>query len=405
MKKVVLSVLFILLTTALIFAGGGGDKPGTTATAADGFHPSWHASPTVKLGVAITLTGTQSNPGRASERGMELAVEELNAAGGIHGKRIEVVKYDDMGQPAEAIKVITRLIEQDKVHAIWGPLSSNSTMAVGAYVNDAQVPAIGPAVGVVWLRQGWKYYFRATANTFSLVEGAYDLLKKDGIKTIAYFNINEEYGNNSVKDMDSFLDKDNNINVIARELYKDGDTDFTAQCVKIRAANPDAVYMVAWSNDAGQIIRQLRAAGYDKPIYGDNAFTARPVRQIAGDASNNCFFTAVYVLPDTPEEIDSNPSFSGRVINHFLKAYLKKYGELPIEDNAYRAYDGIRVIAKAIENAKSLRGPDIRDAIHAISGFEGCIGIMNYAAFPNGECVSGARGWKMENGKVLPHRQ
>ena len=403
MKKVVMSVFFVLLTTALVFSGGGGDKASAAAPGADGFDPSWHASPTVKLGVAITLTGTQSIAGRSSERGMELAVEELNAAGGIHGKKIEVFKYDDKGLAAEALTVITRLIEQDKVHAIFGPLSSNSTMGVGAYVQDAGVPAIGPAVGIIWLAQGWNYYFRATANSQIQTITAYNTIKKNGWTKVAFLNINEEYGNNSAKDMDDLLAKDPAINKIAHELYKDGDTDFTAQCLKIKNANPDVLFMVAWSNDCGQIVKQLRAAGYDKPIFGDNSFTAKPLREIAGPASNNCFMTAAYILPDSMDEVNTSPSFSGAVINNFLKAFVRKYNELPIEDNCYRSYDGVRAMAKAIENAKSLKGAHIRDALLKISGLESNIGKMDFARFPNGECVDAVKTWKIENGRVLPY--
>ena len=401
MKRVGFTVLFFLMTAVLVFAGGQ-KAGGASSSSTSGFDPSWDASPTIRLGVAITLTGTQSNSGRASERGAELAVEEINAAGGINGKKLEVFKYDEKGQPAEALMAITRLIEQDKVHVIWGPLSSNSVMGVGAYVNDAGVPAMGPAVGIIWLAQGWTYYFRATANSQVQTISAYNYFKQNGFKNIAYFNINEEYGNNSVKDMDDLVNQEKIMNVTVREMYKDGDTDFTAQCVRIKNADPDAVYMVAWSNDCGQLIKQLRAAGYDKPIFGDNSFTAKPLRDIAGRDSNNCFLTAAYILPDSPDEIDSNPAFSGKVINNFLKSFVKKYGELPNEDNAYRAYDGIRAIAKAIENAKSLKGAAIRDAIHAISGLESNIGIMDFARFPNGECVDSVSVWKIEDGRVLP---
>jgi branched-chain amino acid transport system substrate-binding protein len=230
-------------------------------------------------------------------------------------------------------------------------------------------------------------------------------MKANNFKTVGFFNINEEYGNNSIKDFDDLLVKDPAFTVAVREKYKDGDTDFTAQCVKIKAANPDAVYVVAWSNDCGQIVKQLRAAGYDKPIYGDNSFTAKPLRQIAGAAANNCFLTAAYVLPDEIADIDTNPAFAGKTINKYLHAFVNKYGELPNEDNAYRSYDAVNIFAKAIANAKSLKGSAIRDAIHAISDHEGNIGVMNYAKFPNGECVDSVAMWEIKDGKVIPYKK
>jgi branched-chain amino acid transport system substrate-binding protein len=390
----------------LAFAGGKSQGTDSGSVDSSGFDSSWNESPTIKLGVAITLTGTQSNPGKHSEQGIDIAVEQINAAGGINGKRVEVIKYDDKGQPAEALKAVTRLIEQDKVHVIMGPLSSNSVMAVGEYVNNAKVPAIGVAVGIVWLNQGWNYYFRSSANTRTTADTLFKTIKKSGAKTMGYFSINEEFGNNFVKDMDALIAADgNNIKVAVQEKYKDGDTDFTAQCVKIKQANPDCLFVASWSNDTGQLIKQIRAAGYDKPIYGDTAFSAAPVRQIAGAATNNCFFANAYVLPDSVADIDTNPSFAGKAINGYLKAYVAKYGDVPKEDNAYRSYDAINILAKAIGNAKSLKGPAIRDAIHAISGYEGILGTMDYARFPNGECVDEVSMWEIKDGKVIPYKR
>jgi branched-chain amino acid transport system substrate-binding protein len=405
MKKA-LTLCLLLLVGALAFAGGKSESAASGSTDSNGFDSSWNNSPTIKIGVAITLTGTQSNPGKHSEQGVDIAVEQINAAGGINGKRVEVIKYDDRGQPAEALKAITRLIEQDKVHAIMGPLSSNSVMAVGEYVNDAEVPAIGVAVGIVWLAQGWDYYFRASANTGTTADTIFKTIKASGAKTMGYFSINEEFGNNFIKDMDTLIANDGNaITATVQEKYKDGDTDFTAQCVKIKQADPDCLFVASWSNDAGQLIKQIRAAGYDKPIYGDTAFSAAPVRQIAGAATNNCFFANAYVLPDSPADIDTNPSFAGKAINGYLKAYVAKYGDVPKEDNAYRSYDAVNIFAKAIGNAKSLKGSAIRDAIHAISDYQGILGTMNYARFPNGECVDEVAMWEIKDGKVIPYQR
>lgn len=392
MKKLVLSIISIGMAMSLI----GCSTPKET-TSKDSSN-----SDTVKIGVAVTLTGTQSGPGKDSERGAQIALEEINAVGGINGKKVELIVYDDKGKPDEALKVITRMIEQDQVHAIFGPLSSNSTMGVGEYVNDSKIPAVGPAVGVVWLNQGWDYYFRATSNSYWLTEGCFNMMKKDGIKTTAFFNINEEYGNNSVADMQKLLDEDGSISVLAKEMYKDGDTDYTAQCAKIVAADPDSVFVVAWSNDCGQIVKQLRQAGYDKPIYSDNSFTAAPVREIGGEAASNCFLTAAYLLPDSIEDIDSNPAFSGTEINNYLHKYVEKYNELPVSDNTYRSYDGIHVISRAIQDAKSLTGEDIKNALHAISDYKGLVGTMNYAKFDNGECIDTVNWYKIEDGKILP---
>ena len=144
--KRILSILCIMLLVA---------QTAVPTPAADTqLDPSLANASAIKVGVAITLTGPQSSVGRESDRGIDLAVKEINDAGGIYGKKLEVIKYDEKGDPQESLKVVTRLIEQDKVNVIFGPLSSNSMMAVGEYVNSAKTVTMGPAVGVVWTNQG-----------------------------------------------------------------------------------------------------------------------------------------------------------------------------------------------------------------------------------------------------------
>lgn len=379
------------------------DAAAPADTPASDFDPSWYESDVIRIGVAVSLTGTQSGPGIDSYRGAQLALEYIMAQGGIHGKPVELIVYDEAGRADEALRVITRLIEQDNIHALFGPLSSNSVMGVGEFVNDSRMPAIGPPVGVVWLAQGWEYYFRATANSFLLVEGLYNMMLEDGIESVAVFYINDEFGINSARDFVALNEQGGEpFNLVADETYRDGDTDFTAQVARIVAADPDAVFMIGWSNDLGPIMRQLRAGGFDGPVYGDNGFTAAPVREVGGEAANNVFLTAAYLLPDTIDCIDTNPAFAGEQINNYLHAYVEKFGELPVSDNTYRSFDGIRIIARAIHDARSLNGTHIRDAIHAISDFEGTIGTMNFAAFPNGEAVDSVSWFQIVDGVIIP---
>lgn len=378
--------------------------PSGTTTTASGFDASWNTSDVIKLGVAITVTGPQSAVGVESQRGMEIAVKEINDAGGINGKKLAVTLYDDQGTPEAALRAVTRLVEQDKVHVLFGPMASNSMMAVGQYLNDKKQVTIGPAVGVAWLRQGWDYIFRCTSNTYVQTIQAIEMLKAQKVKKLAVFNINEEYGNNSKKDMLQLI-KDNKleITIVGEEVYKNGDTDFTSQSVKIAKAAPDAVYMVAWANDVGSLLKQLRAAGYTGPVIGDNSFPGKPIRDVAGPAANNTFFTAAYILPDTVAEIDANPSFKMPMMNKFLHTYYNTYKMLPTNDNCYRSYDAIYIYKEAITKAKALDATKIRDALTNIKGLERLVGTMDYVG-NKGEGIFNSKMFKIENGTVLEYK-
>ncbi len=388
-------ILPILCAVALIVSVA------VSAPAADGqIDPSLANAPVIKVGVAITLTGPQSSVGRESDRGIDIAVKEINDAGGIHGKKLEVVKYDEKGDPQESLKAVTRLIEQDKVNVIFGPLSSNSMMAVGEYVNGAKTVTMGPAVGVVWTNQGWDYVFRCTSNTYMQCVQAADLIEKMGYKKIAIFNINEEYGNNSRKDIIALLEKKNiGVKIVAVEVYKNGDTDFTSQSVKIANSDADCVFLVAWANDCGSLLKQIRRAGFDGPIVGDNSLPGLPVREVAGSASANVYCTAAYILPDTVAEIDSNPSFAAPMINKYLHTYYKTYKELPTNDNCYRSYDGIYILAEAIKNAKSLKSEDIQKALSNIDGLDRIAGKFSYVG-NHGEGIYAVNVYRFVDGKV-----
>lgn len=357
----------------------------------------------IKLGVAITQTGTQSSVGVESQRGLEIAVNEINAAGGVCGKQIETIIYDDQGTPEASLKAVTRLVEQDDVDVIFGPMSSNSMMAVGEYLNSSEMVTVGPAVGVAWLRQGWDYIFRSTSNSYIQTVQAVEILKSLDVKTLGIYNINEEYGNNSKIDMENLLEEQGlDIEVVVEEVYKDGDTDFTSQSVKIANANPDAVFMVVWANDAGSMLKQLRQAGYTGPVVGDNSFPGLPIREVAGDASDNVYCTAAYILPDTVEEIDNNPSFANPKMNQFLHTYYDTYGTLPTNDNCYRSYDAVYIIAEAIKNAGSLESSAIRDALAELHDFECLVGTMDYRG-NDGEGIFQSKMYKLEGGKITEY--
>ena len=395
MKKLVsLLLVLVMMLCATAFAEAIPDDLDDSLANAD----------SIKIGYAVTLTGASSTIGVQSQRGLTLAVDKINAAGGIYGKPIEVITYDDGGTAETAIKAVTRLIEEDDVDILIGPFGSNSIMACGDYIEESEVPMMGVPVGAAWLRQGWTYLFRATASTYSMVMQGAELLESLGIKTLAIYNVNEEYGNTSKNDMIEKIKADDcGIDIVLEEVWKNGDTDYTSQSARITETNPDAVYVIGWANDLGALLKQLRQAGYEGIVVGDNAFTSLTMREVAGEAANGAYFTAAYILPATYEDIDEDPAFSDPLINDYLHLYYDTYGELPTDDNAYRSYDAINIIAEGIKNAKSLEGEALRDAFLEIHDFECLVGTMDYRG-NNGEGITGCRMYRIENGKSVEYK-
>ena len=399
MKKGLVFILaMITLAAVLVMAGCGGSSPATApakdATAAGG-DKTWEEAKTVKIGVALYLTGPGAQMGIDSRRGIDLALKEID--GKINGKPVELIMYDEKGVPAEAMKAVTRLITQDKLNAIYGPQLSNSIFAVGPTVEQAKIPLMGAAVGASWTRQGWTYVFRPVVNTYYLGLESLKLFKKLNVKKVAIFHINDEFGIGFKKDMVEMLEKAGGYEIVAVETHKPGDQDFTGQSAKIVQSGADTVFLAVLSNDAGPIVKQLRKAGFTKPLIGDTSFSAKPVREIAGDAANDVYFVAPYVLPDTKEDIKN---FKDPQIQKFLEAYFAEYKEAPMSENTYRAYDGMKILIKAITNAKSLDGTKIRDSIENIDDYVGLGGKFNFKG-AKGDGIKTANLFVIKNGKVL----
>jgi branched-chain amino acid transport system substrate-binding protein len=359
---------------------------------------SWQDAKTVKIGVAISLTGPGAQMGIDSKRGVEIALKELGNK--INGKPVEAIFYDEKGTPEQSMKAITRLIEQDKVAAIYGPQLSNSIMAVGPTAEAAKIPLMGAAVGVGWTQQGWKYIFRPVVNTYYMGQESLKLFKALKAKKVAIFNINDEFGNGYKKDIVNMLQKAGGYEIVATETHKMGDQDFTGQCAKIVQSGADVVFVAVLSNDAGPIAKQLRKAGFTKPIIGDTSFSAKAVRDVAGDAANGVYFVAPYILPDAAGDVKN---FSNPIMRKFLETYFADYKEAPLSENTYRAYDGIKILAKAIEKAKSLDGPKLRDAIESINDYEGLGGKFNYQG-ANGDGIKTCNLFMIQNRKIVEYK-
>jgi branched-chain amino acid transport system substrate-binding protein len=387
MKKLSL-LLIISAIVAVAFPGVAG------AGAADP-DKSWQEAKTIKIGVALYLTGPGAQMGIDSRRGQDIALKE--AGGKIDGKPVELVVYDEKGNPAEAMKAVTRLINQDKVHAIYGPQLSNSIFAVGPTIEAGKVPLMGGAVGASWTRQGWKYIFRPVVNTYYTNLEALKLFKRLNAKKVAFFHINDEFGIGSKKDMAELLEKAGGYEIVATETHRAGDQDFTGQCAKIVQSGADVVSMAVLSNDAGPIMKQLRKAGFTKPVIGDTSFSAKPVREVAGSAANGVYFVAPYILPDTKDDIKN---FKNPLLQKYLETYFADYKEAPMSENTFRAYDGMRILMKAFAKAKSVEGPKVRDALESIDDYEGLGGKFNFKG-ANGDGIKTSSFFVIRDGKVM----
>lgn len=354
--------------------------------------PKEESGDTIKIGFYGPLTGASSVVGVEGQKAVELAVKEANEAGGINGRQLELISYDDAQNTGTSVKVVTRLVESDKVTAIIGSHISGSILATVDISEAAKVVQIGSGTSPIWTNIGLKYTFRGTACSDQFNIDCYKSMETMGATKIATLAGETEYAQTAAGTIHDLVKDGGKMEVVAQENFTTGDTDFSGQIVKIIAAGADGVYVVGGSEDMGKIVKQLRQKGYEGYIYGIEPFGAPDAKSVAGDAFDNIVFSCCYFVPDSVEEASSE------IEKEFLEKFVAEFGALPTSEVAYRDYDGTNILIEAMRNAKTLDGDGIREAILSMK-YTGIGGNFDFSA-DNGEGLSTGNTFIAVKGKI-----
>lgn len=390
-KKMLSLVLPSLLIISLAACGGntndsvGGEK-------SDG----GSSNAPIVVGHYSYLTGPSSLLGQNITNGVQVAVDKINEEGGIQGRPIELVTYDEKGSQETAKQVVTKLVEVDKVCAIIAPASSADLKATMSITEEAGIIQIGSGVSASLTNIGAEYTFRSGINgdyvNSTLVQTMIDL----GVKTFAALVVNSEYGESGMAVVERSVEEAGNaIAMVAKEYYNSTDVDYSAQIAKLIAASPDAILLYSNTNEASIAIGQVRSRGYEGYLMGPEGCASSEIRNVAGDAAEGLLFVSPYVIPDEVDEALND------VEKDFLTRYIEKYGEMVISDTAYRAYDGACLLFEAMKHCEDPSDPQqIRDAFVQIKGFEGIGGTFDYTGL-SGDGLFTVRTFAVHNGKNI----
>ena len=392
MKKWLSLILALTLALSLASCGGGNDSGSGSADTSGGTDSSSDANSgeAIKIGLYTPLTGSSALVGTQEQNGVNLAVKQINDAGGINGREVTVIAYDDQ---FSAVKVVTRLIETDHVNAIVGSMSSGNIMATADMVEEAQILELGCGTSPSWTNCGYQYVFRGTQNSASFNAGIIELMEAMGATRLGTLTASTEWATNGWAAIKPALE-DTSIEVVMETDYMAGDTDFSGQVTKLINAGLDAVLIYGGTEELGIICKQLRQNGYEGYIYGPETMSPVEVREVAGDAANDSFFACGYLIPD---DIESAANDAERA---FLEAYVAEYGEMPISDTAYRGYDSVMLLAEVFRTAKSMEGPDMREALLNVS-YTGIGGEFDYSD-GSGDGLESCGLYAIQNGKNIP---
>jgi branched-chain amino acid transport system substrate-binding protein len=319
---------------------------------------------TIKVGVYGDLTGQTSSFGQSTKNGVELAVDEINAAGGVNGKKIQLLIEDDQGRPEQAKTVVSKLINQDKVQAILGEVASTNSLAAAPVAQEAKIPMITPSSTNPKVTEVGDYISRVCfIDPFQgsvMAKFAANTLKA---KTAAILgDVNSDYS----KGLTQFFEEEFaklGGKVVAKEAYTQTDPDFKGQLTKIRNLNPDVIYVPGYYGQVGIIAKQARELDMKMPLLGGDGWDSPELWKLGGASLKDTYISNHYSAENPAPEIQN-----------FVKAYKAKFNVEP-DSLAALAYDAAKVLADALKRAGA--GADsakLRDAINATKEFAGVTG-------------------------------
>lgn len=323
----------------------------------------------VRIGVFMSLTGSTANFGISSVNGIKLAADEVNAAGGINGKQVELLVQDDRSDASEAATIVTKFVTQDQVHAVLGEVASSRSIAAAPIAQNARIPMLTPSSTNPEVTKKGDFIFRSCF--IDPVQGAaiaQFAAKSLGAKNAAIMvDRKNDYSTGLEKVITETFEKMGG-KIVAVQSYQEGDQDFNAQLTSLKSGNPEVIFVPGYYNDVGLIAKQAREKGITVPLVGGDGWDSEQLYAIGGKALNGSYFTNHYSPYDTDPKVVK-----------FVSDYKARYGSLP-DALAATAYDAARIMFDAIKRSKSLDGADIRDALAATKDYPGVTGTVTFNA-------------------------
>jgi branched-chain amino acid transport system substrate-binding protein len=351
---------------------------------------AWGADPRgepIKVGSLNSMTGLNSTFGQSSDRGIRLAAEEANKAGGVLGRPVEIATADTESSPDKTSLAVLKLIEQDKVVAVLGEVASSRSIAAAPACQRAKIPLLSPASTNPKVTKLGNYIFRSCfVDDFQGVAiakfTANDLhLKKAAILT----DTKNDYSTGLRHVLETEFPKLGG-EIVASETYQAGDTNFKTQLTNIKAANPDIVFLPGYYTEVALIVNQARELGLTCPFIGGDGWDSDITLKQGGAAMNGCYFTNHYFSGDTDPKVVE-----------FVKKYKTRYnGEEP-DAMAVLGYDAADILFAAIAKANTTDEPALRNAIAETKDFPGVTGEITIGKDRN--AIKPAVVLEIENGK------
>ncbi len=333
----------------------------------------------IKIGAFFALSGPAAFIGTPTRLVAEMAVDQINQAGGINGRPLELVIADTESDPQKALLAARRLVERERVTALVGPTRTDTGMAVKAYLHQRQMPTVMTVGGDPVIMGGrfgdFDWIFKSPQRSSVAVSRVYEYLQSQGVTKVGLLTASDGFGRDGLTWLTS-LAEEFGITITANEQFAPTDTDMTTQLVKIRATNPE--FIICWTIGpaAALVSKNVQQLGLTIPLMHCHGIPDPKYLELAGDAAEGTYMPSTKLMA-ADQLPDDDPQKA--VVKEFIRLYREVYDferQYPLNTHSGYAWDAIMLIAKALREV----GPDdpaaIRDAIRQTSGFIGVSGIF-----------------------------
>lgn len=317
----------------------------------------------IKVGEFASLTGKEATFGVSSHQGTLLAIDQVNAGGGVIGKQVQLAYEDDQSKAGEAATVVRKLISRDKVVALLGEVASSRSLEAAPIAQQAKIPMISPASTNPKVTEVGDYIFRVcfTDRFQGAVLANFMLNSLKATQVALLIDLKSDYSKGlAAYFKETFLKGGGKI--LAEPNYSGGDRDFNAQLTAIKGLNPQAILVPGYYTDVGLIALQARQLGLKVPLVGGDGWESPRLLEIGGEAMEGHYFSTHY-SPD-----DKSPR-----VQEFVKQYRERFGQTP-DALAALGYDSARLLLDAIQRAGSTDSAKLRDALAQTKDFEAVTG-------------------------------
>jgi len=319
----------------------------------------------IPVGLYGAMSGSEASFGQATMQGVKLAAEEINASGGVLGKKIRLVVEDDQGKAEEAASAVTKLITHDSVLAIIGENSSNQSLAAAPICQANRIPMISPSSTNPNVTKKGEYIFRVCFTDPYQGKALATFVRQNlNLTSAAILRDNKNDYSVGLAEVIGAEFTRLGGKIVAEQSYSGGDADFRPQLTAIKSANPQVLFVPGFYTDAGQIALQARDLGIDCPLVGGDGWDSPTVIAIGGKAVNGCYFSDHYFVGEP------RPA-----VQRFVGEINKRTGKNP-DANSALGYDALHILVNAIAKAGSLDRKAIRDQIATTKDYDGVSGVI-----------------------------